>query len=89
MAKLAYYLRVDAQDCAAEILLNGAPMLAGPASFPWSAVPAVSEWVIAGDNKLGARVLELGAAPRLRISLCQGEVGVAPDDENELELGVV
>ncbi|NVB42297.1 hypothetical protein G6O69_31020 [Pseudenhygromyxa sp. WMMC2535] len=89
MPKPAFYIRAEAQDCAAEILLNGAPVLAGPARFPWSAVPAMSEWVVNGDNELGARITELGDAPRLRVSLCLGELGVSPSAENEHEIVVI
>lgn len=79
------YLNVTTRGVAAEILVNGAPILRTPLDAPCAAIPSISEWLVDGDNRITAAVYALATAepPQLRVQLCAGQLGefVAPGQE--------
>lgn len=84
MATQVFYIKLEAEDCAAQIELNEAPMVASQVDAPTVAYPTVSEWVIDGDNQLAATITELGPSPKLRAALCVGAMGTVPEVDQEL-----
>ncbi|HEY0138564.1 MAG TPA: hypothetical protein VGB85_30985 [Nannocystis sp.] len=79
------YLNITTRGVASEILVNGAPILRTPIDAPCAAIPSITEWLIAGDNRITAAVYALSAdePPQLRVQLCAGRLGefVTPGEE--------
>ncbi len=89
MSTPIFYLHVRSQGCTAEIRLNDAPMLVVAREHQQEAFPTISEWVIDGSNVLDVYLHELGDEPRIRVALCQANLGDVPEPGQELELIVI
>ena len=89
MATPIFYLHIQSQDCTAEIRLNDAPMFAVVREHAQVAFPTISEWVIAGENLLGVHLHAIADAPRIRVALCQAELGDVPEPGQAIELIVI
>ncbi|EDM73958.1 hypothetical protein PPSIR1_13710 [Plesiocystis pacifica SIR-1] len=89
MASKVFYVEMQVEDCACAITLNGAPLVdrrgRPPGSF--SANMPVSEWVVSGDNTLGAQIVAVGDAPRLSARLREGQLGQDPNADADPILG--
>jgi hypothetical protein len=92
MKPLVYFLNVSVRGYQTEVLVNGASILRTPLETPYTAIPSVSEWMIAGDNEISVEILarapmtrdvDPDSPRRLIVQLCQGELGemVAPGQE--------
>lgn len=53
---LVDYLNVSIHGYAAELFVNGAPILRTPVDAPYTATPTVSEWLVGGDNEIAVRI---------------------------------
>lgn len=90
-----YYLNVSIRGYQAEVLVNGAPIVRTPLDTAYTAIPSVSEWMIAGRNEISVEIAArapVATSPdpdspqRLLVQLCVGALGemVAPGQEQVL-----
>lgn len=89
MSQPVFYVHVQARACTARVRLNDAPVFGWERGYPTQAFPTISEWVIAGDNELCVDLLEADEGARLRVALCQAQLGDVPDPDAQLELAVI
>lgn len=84
-----FYLNIQSQGCTGGIWLNDAPMFAVAREHDQRALPTISEWVVNGENVLTVQLSELGDEPRIRVALCQANLGDVPEPGQEIELIVI
>jgi hypothetical protein len=89
MAKPIFYLHIQSQGCTGGIWLNDAPMFAVGREEAQRALPTISEWVVNGENVLTVQISEVGEDPRIRVALCEAELGDVPEPGREVELIVI
>lgn len=89
MSTPIFYLNIQSRACTAAIRLNDAPMFTVVREQDQRGMPTISEWVIDGENLLEVHLLEIGDEARIRVALCQAELGDVPEPGRELQLIVI